>query len=189
MKTFQVWKQIQLGKKPSLKGINVSSYAQDMLDKVSYSKKKETISLMHVKVSELEIDAKYPTITQIVEKAKELGLGLCPAEVGPQLREQYQDQPMDEWLYVGMEPITDRGGFPGVFRVERSEGGLWLHGSWAGPSSDWSPDSAFVFCLRTLDSLKPLNPSDLESRVAALEAWRDNFIQAANEAAKQLQEI
>ena len=75
---------------------------------------------------------------QIYARAKELGLELCPAEVGPQLRLQYQDQPNDEMLLVAMEPIKSF-----VFSVERSTSGRWL--SWEG-DGNWSPRLQWVFC-------------------------------------------
>jgi len=83
-------------------------------------------------------------ISQIYERARKLGLGLCPAEIGPQLRLQYE-QPAGEWLLVAMEPITDSDGAPNVFRVERISDGFWLHASYADPDSFWSPDSYWLF--------------------------------------------
>jgi hypothetical protein len=38
-------------------------------------------------------------------RAQQLGFGLAAAEVAPQLRLQYFDQPVGEFLIIGMEPI------------------------------------------------------------------------------------
>ncbi len=50
-----------------------------------------------------------------------------------------------------MKQITDSGGYPGVFGLERSGDGLWLDGFWAKPGSEWSP-GRFVFRLRKSES-------------------------------------
>lgn len=84
----------------------------------------------------------------IYARAKELGLGLCPAEVGPQLRLQYADQSGGEWLVIGMEPITGSGGSLRLFRVGHGDFGLWLGGSCGGPDSIWRAGRRFVFVPR-----------------------------------------
>lgn len=78
----------------------------------------------------------------------ELGLGFCPAEVGPHQRLADKDQPMNTWYYIAMEPITDRRGSPDVFELGHDGHGLWLRGLWADPDYGWSPEALFVFSPR-----------------------------------------
>ena len=89
------------------------------------------------------------TRADIYKRAQELGLDLCPNEVGPQLRLQYTDQPNGEWLLIAMEPITDSGGDLDVFRVERNDDGTqWLIGDFGGPVSVWDAGYRWVFLRR-----------------------------------------
>ena len=65
------------------------------------------VDLVKVTVEELGFKKKarvYPH--QIYKRARLFGLELCSAEVGPQLRLQYKDQPGGERLYIAMEPIV-----------------------------------------------------------------------------------
>ena len=88
------------------------------------------------------------TTKQIFDKIEEYGLELCPAEVGPNYRLKYTDQPMGEYLLVGMKQISDSCGNPDVFELERDGAGLWLDSYWAKPTNKWNPDYVFVFRLR-----------------------------------------
>jgi len=96
-----------------------------------------------------------PTTDQIYERAQELGLYFCPAEVGPQYRLQNTDQQMGKWVCVGMKQITGSDGDPSVFILERDEDGLWLYDFWALPGSLWSPNDEFIFSLRKSETQKP----------------------------------
>lgn len=84
--------------------------------------------------------------------ASKLGLDLCPAEVGPQLRLSYTG---NEWMYIAMKQITDRDGSPGVFYLHEDGGELELSASLAEPDRRWIPAYRFVFRLR-----KKLFPSE-----------------------------
>ena len=88
------------------------------------------------------------TLADIHNRAKELGLELCPAEVGPQLRLQYADQPRGEWLLIAMEPITDSVGDPRIFDVELGDFGRWLDGLCGDPDGFWFGSGRFVFVRR-----------------------------------------
>jgi hypothetical protein len=65
---------------------------------------------------------------QSQNKAKELGIAkeLLPANVGIELRKQYLNQPLNEYILVDMEAIPDRDGDPYVFFVSHNSDGLWL---------------------------------------------------------------
>ncbi|OGF21620.1 hypothetical protein A2316_00950 [Candidatus Falkowbacteria bacterium RIFOXYB2_FULL_38_15] len=131
------------------KNIQISGYAQSILDSKDFitAKKSEPTDLVRLKVGDLGLEGN-PTTDQIYQKIKELGLELCPAEVGPQYRLQYADQPTDEYLYIGMKQIAGSGGYPDVFGLRRGDAGLWLDVDWAEPARRWSSVAQFVFRLR-----------------------------------------
>lgn len=116
-------------------------------------KSPEEAKLIRLRVGDLGFPGG-ATTDQIFAKAQELGLELCPPEVGPQFRLQYVNQPMNEYVYVGMKQISDSGGYPHVFDVGRRDGGSWLSSDWAGPADQWDADNEFVVRLRK----KPLKP-------------------------------
>ena len=87
------------------------------------------------------------TYADVCAKAQELGLQLCPAEVGPQLRIQYTDQPKDEWLRIAMDPLADRNGVRYIFHVGHSNDGLWLDSGAGRSVSRWDALERGVFLL------------------------------------------
>ncbi len=131
------------------KNIQINGYAQSILDSKDFitAKKSEPTDLVRLKVGDLGLKGD-PTTDQIYQKIKELGLELCPAEVGPQYRLQYADQPTDEYLYIGMKQIADSAGDPDVFELSRDGAELWLSYGWARPTYEWLSGAQFVFRLR-----------------------------------------
>ncbi|NMB91825.1 hypothetical protein GYA37_03190 [candidate division WWE3 bacterium] len=128
-------------------GVQIGDWAGDILNKTKLSKSKQSLDLVVLSVKELG----FPQGTQlkdIYEAAKNQGLDLCPAEVGPQLRLQYPDQPNGEWLVIAMEPIKDSGGALGLFRVGCGGGGLWLNAYNGNPDNFWNGNNRFVFVRR-----------------------------------------
>ena len=156
---FKTWKTIKLGTglktaddfREVLKdnGFKVSGWANDILGKSAFTVATEGIEVDLVKVTVVELGFKKGAQrrNQIYERARDLGLELCPPEVGPQLRLQYQDQPNGEWILVAMEPIVDSVGDPGLFHVERYDSELWLCScGWGYPDYFWDPGDQWVFC-------------------------------------------
>jgi hypothetical protein len=129
--------------------INVGTYAEQMMNKPDFVtlKSRQTFKLVYLKVSDLGFDHN-PTTTELYEKAEYFGLDLCPPEIGPELRFKYKDQPLNEWKYIAMKPITDSDDDPYVFKLGRNDGGLWLDSYWAYPDRYWDLDDEMVFCLR-----------------------------------------
>lgn len=130
-------------------GINIGGYAQSMLDSRDFKtlSKPEQRKLVRLQVKDLGF-TNYPTTTELYAKAEQLGLELCQPEVGPQYRLNYKNQPLGEWVYVGMKPIAGSGGRPGVFDVGHGEGGLWLDYRWTEPDYEWGLGGRIVFSLR-----------------------------------------
>lgn len=129
------------------KQINISGYALDMLKSSDFTALKEAKSIIIVRLKVADLLSGYPTTDQIYAKAKELGLDLVPAEAGIHYRLKYKDQPLNEWLYMGMKQIAGRYGYPGVFRLNRGDGGLWLSRSSADPGDRWDPEDEWMFVL------------------------------------------
>jgi hypothetical protein len=183
---YPIWKTVEIGnmtKKKYLDALskvdfNVSSYANSMIDTISFQGRKETIDIVKVAVSDLGI-GEYPTTDAIYACLESKGLELLPAETALALRLAYIDQPLYEWLLVGMKQIVGAGRVPFVFGVARVGDGLWLDGSWAAPACTWNPDDKFLFRLRkcSSDALSsdPLafEPSDTRRIAVALERIAD----------------
>ena len=159
-RNWSTWKTIRLGTnglktaddfRKFLKdnGFSIGNYANDILGKPTFTAAAEEIELDLVVASVAELGFKNgATREQIYARAKELGLDLCPAEVGPQLRLQYKDQPNGEWLIVAMEPIAGSVGGLRLFHVERSDSDLWLDSCYGRPGNVWHSDDRFVFSRR-----------------------------------------
>ena len=148
---FSTWKTIKLGTglstaddfRTALKesGNRINDWGIEILNNPAFTAREteEVLDLVVVSVTDHWFKGVHYR-WKFIDKALELGLRLCPAEVGPQLRLQYADQPEGEWLVIGMEPIIGEGGFPGVFSVEHGEfGPRWLRGT-RGFDYDSLPD-------------------------------------------------
>lgn len=120
----------------------------ERLEELKKLGKPETIHLVRLTVNDMFGDGKNHTTAEIYKKAADLGLELCPPEVGPLYRIAYKDQPQGEYLHIAMEQITGSGGRPSVFSLVRGGRDVWLDGRWARPDAGWFPGPSFVFRLR-----------------------------------------
>lgn len=127
----------------------ISDYAKSLMASKDFHtfSDPETISTVRLKVRDLGLTGR-PTTDQLYTRAQELGLELCPAEIGPHLRIAYKDQPMDEWLHIGMKQIADSDGSPNVFYLERDGREMLVGGALMEPGDTLDPRHEFVFSIR-----------------------------------------
>lgn len=159
---FPTWKTILLGTHKNagaLKsaitdaGFRIWNSANFILGKRAFSIASEEISLELVTASVRELGfTKYTRYDAICARIRELGYDLCPAEVGPQLRLQYKDQPFGELLVIAMEAISDWRNDLLVFVVEHCSDGLRLNAYSGHPCRFFDPDDRFVFVRRKLST-------------------------------------
>ncbi len=147
---FHLWRTLTLGqeKSPSAyrkalekAGVHIGSYAGQILKMISVAQTPIEVDLVRITVTELGF-RNGARRDAIYARAIELGLALCPAEVGPALRLVYQEP---HYTVVGMEPITNSGDGPGVFNVFSESGAWWLHSDGGRPDFGWSGDYQWVF--------------------------------------------
>lgn len=134
-------------------GINISDYAKSMMENRDFvpGKTREEATLIRLTVGDLGFTGS-ATTDEIYKRAEDLGLELCPPDTGPNYRLKYKNQPLNEWVRIGMKQIADSGGDPDVFSLARYDDGLWLRNVWARPGIEWNPDDEFVFRLRKSES-------------------------------------
>jgi hypothetical protein len=85
------------------------------------------------------------SLQDIYARAQSLGLALAAAEVGPQLRLQYFEQPLGEFLNIAMTPIRTRDGKSEIFVVGNGGAGLLLTGTNTGGATEFHGPARFVF--------------------------------------------
>jgi hypothetical protein len=141
------------------RGIELNEAARILLAHDSFTTSKTTSLVETVEVSAADLGfAQGTAMAQIHERAIELGLSLCPLELGPYLRLQFLDQPEGcegapppqhrappGSITVASTQLTDDDAIPKGFYLRRINGVLWLRGYWSGPDHIWSPEDRLVF--------------------------------------------
>jgi hypothetical protein len=149
-----VWRTIALGVPNNLhafraalkKGCRIGRLANQILDRTAIGKSRTQVDLVILSAADLGFTGKAAPRAAIYRRAHALGLELCPAEVGPQLRLQYPNQEPGELLHIAMEPIATRRQERVAFVVGHGGDRLLLVGSAVGPQHMVYSDLRFVFC-------------------------------------------
>lgn len=123
-------------------GCEITDWVKDILKKTPFSGEKKSLKLVSFSIEGLGLPDGVTT-REILNKAQKLGLELIPAEIAPQLRLQYKDQPIDEELVLAMEPLTDSNGDNLLFVINQKNK-PWL-GTTRSDSVRWNSSVSFVF--------------------------------------------
>jgi hypothetical protein len=155
---WNVWKTIKLGtgikdgaglrKAIEASGMKISKDAIALMFHEDFTVSPEVVEvdLVRLSVADLgfEPDEDYHVIC---DAARGSGLQLCPAEVGPQLRLQYTDQPYPNRVTVAMRAIPDLRGALCTFCVLSAASGLHLYVDYGEPDDYFWDCDEFVFVL------------------------------------------
>jgi hypothetical protein len=135
-------------------GCGIGDLAGEILARPAFtvSATKTDVGLIAVSVAELGFQTDTASLANIYARARQLGFGFAAAEVAPQLRLQYFDQPIGEFLVIGMEPIKTWAGDPVILTVANGGAGLLLIGQDGSADAKISAVSRILF-VRANESL------------------------------------
>jgi hypothetical protein len=127
-------------------GCGIGESAEEILARPAFAvgTTKTTVELFAVSAAELGFQTNTARLADIYARAQQLGFGLAAAEVAPQLRLQYLDQPMGEFL-IGMAPIKTWTGEPVILAVANGGAGLVLIGQDGSADAEIPAASRFLF--------------------------------------------
>jgi hypothetical protein len=151
-----IWKTITLGLHRNVNAVRdaldaaniaVGDSADEILGRpaFTFANERKELNLVVLSVAALGFGADGGTLADIHARAVRLGFELCPEEVGPQLRLQYLNQPVGEFLHVAMKPQLTYRGDPVDFTLANGGAGLSLLGGSAHSNLVISARAAFVF--------------------------------------------
>jgi hypothetical protein len=128
-------------------GCGIGNSAGEILARptFTFSTTKTSVELFAVSVAELGFQTDTASLADIYARARQLGFVLAAAEVGPQLRLQYFEQPIGEFLIIGMEPIRTWNGERVILTVANGGAGLILIGQDGSAEAQISVASRFLF--------------------------------------------
>lgn len=124
-------------------GFKIGDFTKDIFQKMEVSPQKTRRRFIELSVKSMGFES--AKRAEIYKRADELGLEIAPAEVGPELRVAYKDQPIGKWIFIGMEPIRRSDGYLNVFDVARYEDGAWLDTYGGRPDGVWRGSDHWVF--------------------------------------------
>ena len=138
-------------------GIALNEYAQNTFADPGFTTAAESsiVDSVEITVADLGL-TDGGTIGQIHRRMAEVGLALCPIELGPHLRLQFLDQPEGQLGHARSQHCAPPGSITVAsaelsdsphtgFYLRRIDGVLWLRGYRSDADHLWSPEDRLVF--------------------------------------------
>ena len=151
---FKIWMKLRLGTFKNAReiltcikrssGLQVTDWAAASMIHMTISSTESEIKIVKISAQDLGFK-KAVSRAAIYDCARGHGLHLVPAEVGPQLRIVYRDQPLGEWLLMGMEPIKSGVGSSDIFVLASNLGALNIGTAFSSSEHKWPPSTRWVF--------------------------------------------
>jgi uncharacterized protein YjiS (DUF1127 family) len=151
-----VWRKVTIGTFSDLfalrgalnaVGCGIGGSAEEILARPAFtlSATKADVELFAVSAAQLGFLTETASLAQIYDRAQQRGFGLAAAEIAPLLRLQYFDQPVGEFLIIGMKPIKTWKGEPVILTVANGGAGLILIGQDGHADAEIPVASRFLF--------------------------------------------
>jgi hypothetical protein len=112
------------------------------------------VNLVVLSASEMGFEEENVRLSDFYARARELGLELCPAVLGPLLRLQFLDQRLGDFVHIAMKPIATHGDLID-FTVANGGAGLLLIGGEASPERIVAATMRFVFVVPASTAMNP----------------------------------
>ncbi len=130
------------------------NYIEEVLDRHEFevSFDPHTVKLVKLPVSALGL-TEWCTLDRIRARAFEMGLEICPAEIGPFLRMKDTQQPHDTMYHIAMEPLPGKTYTHAIFRLQNfgeHDDLPFIALSPATKHDYYKPESYFVFKVREI---------------------------------------
>jgi hypothetical protein len=172
---FPIWQTITLGTHKGVDayrraldsaGIKIGDAADEVLGRPAfpYGTMKTDVELVVLSATDFAAESE-SSLADVYKRARQVG----PAEVAPQLRLEYRDQPLGETLNIAMEPVATHSGEPTILALVNFGTGLALIGG-DGRSEFMVPRTwRLVFALPTPGRLEAMGD---DPQIPALGGYR-----------------
>jgi hypothetical protein len=141
---------IELEKALEGKSFHLTSDAREVVHLINFNTPRREIRVARIKVEDLKFET-YPQIRHVLEHMEKLGLDLLPAEAGPYVRLQDDNQAKEDSYNIAMTPVATRYGSLVFDIVHLRESGvyrMWLGSSHS--SNTTFPFSSFLVGVRQM---------------------------------------